>query len=228
MDTNLIEREHTAARPPMLTRLAPVRPSIPPTFYGGGDLYAGNFMLASVVASTSPAYDALICFLGTAADPVCRIILPSDLPRRTTAQNVLEIRFLSGLTWQEVGELFGVSRRSAHNWANGETLRPDNVALVSEALLAIKALHRPSSTETRIALLAQLPNGRRPLDLLRARLWPEAIAAVKALPAYPIPPSPHPDATQMHPTAYFGALTDSLGSTSGRLIRSRRMRRRTP
>ncbi|MYE02765.1 MAG: helix-turn-helix transcriptional regulator [Alphaproteobacteria bacterium] len=35
------------------------------------------------------------------------------------AHALFEIRRLSGLTWQELADLFGVSRRTVHNWANG-------------------------------------------------------------------------------------------------------------
>jgi len=223
MDAALRERDQTAAGRPIEAKARN------PLFYGYRPaFYGGSFELSFVVVSTSPDYDALICFGGTAADPVCRVLLPNDYPSKTSADNVLEIRFLSGLTWAEVGELFGVSRRSVHNWANGETLKPENVILIREALRAIRTLHRLSSAETRIALLAPLPTGRRGLDLLRARLWPEAIAAVKALPAFPVPDSPHPDRALQHPTAYFGARGDSPGPTSGRLVRSRRMRQLTP
>jgi transcriptional regulator with XRE-family HTH domain len=150
-------------------------------------------------------------------------------PPRTTAHDVLEIRFLSGLTWEELGELFGVSRRSVHNWANGEALKADNIILVGEALQAVKELRRASSVETRLALLSRLPSGERPLDLLRARRWQDAIAAIKALPAIPVPPSIS-DPSLLHPTAYFGALSDRPASTSGQIIRgrSRRIPRHTP
>jgi hypothetical protein len=229
MDLNVIDREHTAARLPMRAKTTPVHSSIPPAFYGGGDLHAGSLMLASVVTSTSPACDALICFLGTAADPVCRVILPSDCPRRTTAQDVLEIRFLSGLTWEELAELFDTSRRSVHNWANGERMKSENILLLQEMLRHIRRVRRESSAETRLALLTPTAVGR-PLDLLKASRWGDAIAVMRSIPQIPIPPSPHPDPTQLHPSAYLDARTDMPGPTSGRAVpgRSRRISRRSP
>jgi hypothetical protein len=221
MALELLERPATNAQAPM-HRLArqPVQP-ITPIYH------SGSFGLWTTITSTSSGYHAVFVDAGTMADPTCRLYMPGGYPARTTANDVLEIRFLSGLTWEELGKLFCVSRRSIHNWANGETLKASNVILVSQALAAIRALHRPSSTETRLALLTRLASGGRPLDLLRARRWEEAISAVASLPPFPVPPSPHPEPTQLHPTAYFGALSDSPGPTSGRLVRSRRLQRRT-
>jgi hypothetical protein len=222
MPLDLLEREHTDAGRRTRVRSAPW-PAIPPAFYGG------SFNLGSVIASTSPTYDVLIVYAGTSADPPCRLLVTDQNPPRTTAYDVLEIRFLSGLTWEELGQLFGVSRRSVHNWANGEALKVENIILVGETLRAIKELRRSSSVETRLALLSPLPSGKRPLDLLRAKRWQDAIAAVKALPVISVPPSA-PDPMQPHPTAYFGALTDRPAATTGQIIRgrSRRIPRHTP
>ena len=41
-------------------------------------------------------------------------------PAESTAEAIMEIRRRSGLTWQELGDLFDVSRRSIHHWANGK------------------------------------------------------------------------------------------------------------
>ena len=222
MALELLDIPATNAQAPMRGPVRrPVQANMPIYHHGG-------FPLETVIASTTAGYYVHYVDVGTLADPVCRLLVPVDYPPRTSAQNVLEIRFLSGLTWEELGELFRVSRRSVHNWANGEALRPDNVLLVGQVLAVIKDLHRPSSTETRLALLYRLATGERPLDLLRTRRWQDAIAAVRALPAIPVPPSPHPDPTLQHPTTYFGARGDSPGPTSGRLVRSRRMRRPAP
>ena len=221
MALELLERP-TNARAPMRRQARPTVQTLVPLYHHG------SYRMEATIGSTSTGYDAVYIDAGTLADPTCRIYLPASYPARTSAHDVLEIRFLSGLTWEELGELFGVSRRSVHNWANGEALKPDNLFLVANVLHTIKELHRPSSTETRLALLSPLPAGRRALDLLKAARWDEAVAAVKALPSFSVPASEHPDSAQLHPTAYLGALGDSPGPTSGRLVDSRRMRRPAP
>jgi transcriptional regulator with XRE-family HTH domain len=182
---------------------------------------SGNVLVGGVTTGTI----AYICIpAGTAPDPECRLMPPKRL--QTPAQDILELRFRSGLTWEELGELFGVSRRSVHNWANGEPLRQEHVALVREALRAVNQLRKSGSAETRAILLGQPPSGRgRPFDLMRARLWSEAIASAKAMPSSAIADSPR--AARSHPTDYFGALTDGVGPTSGKLVRSRRLTRRS-
>jgi hypothetical protein len=182
--------------------------------------------LGSCIASTTTNFDVLICNAGTRAEPACRLIVPD----KSCARAIHEIRLLSGLTWDEIGILFRVSRRSAHNWANGEPLKPENSACVRHALLAIQRLCRPSSAETRLALLAPLPTGERALDLLAAKKWPRAIAEVRALPAMPAPNSPHPDQTQRHPLTYVDALPDRPVPSTGRAVpgRSRRLPTRRP
>jgi hypothetical protein len=189
------------------------------------NFYGATPDLALVVTSTTSGAHVLYVDAGTQSDPVGRL----NLPHKSPSRDVLEIRFLSGLTWDELGELFRVNRRSVHNWANGETLKRENATLVGQVLTAVRRLRRASSAETRLALITPLPSsGERPLDMLKARRWADAILAVQSQPAFRIPPSTHPDPTQLHPTAYFGARTDSPGPTSGRLVRSRRMQRRTP
>jgi len=185
---------------------------IPPAFY---DEYFDT-------GSTSPNYDPCVVYAGTSAS--FGGLIPLTNPKRNTAQDILEIRFLSGLTWEELAELFGVSRRSVHNWANGEPMRPENIALVDMVLQTIRELRRESSVETRLALIKELPSGGRPLDLLRDKRWKEAIAAVKAIPPISVPPYP---SDSPHPTTYLGALTDRA-PTSGQVIpgRSRRIPRK--
>jgi hypothetical protein len=173
---------------------------------------------ATIATSTSATFDQLVTFSGTDVDPP-RIAAS----RKSPARDLLEIRFLSGLTWEELAEVFDATRRSLHNWVNGEAMKPENILLVHEVLAAVRRLGRPSSSETRLALLTKLGSGQRPLDYLRDRRWADAIAAMRALPPLAVPSSR--DSRQPHPTAYLEARTDVPGPTSGRAIpgRSRRI-----
>jgi len=176
------------------------------------------------VGPTAANYVSLKRYTGTQSDPGGRLVLPE----RSHARAVHQIRLISGLTWQELSKLFGVSRRSIHNWANGEPLKTDHAQFVIDALRAIMILRRPSAAETRLVLLTYLPSGTRPLDLLAAKKWADAMAAAVALPSLQVPAGAHPDPLQRHPTTYFGAMTDRP-VPSGHSIpgRSRRVRRRS-
>lgn len=214
-----LERFHTHAERPMRARN-----DRPHHEYVGFAM--GSYQLGTTISSTGADYDVVICNVGTLADPQCRLLVPE----RSHAQSVHQIRLLSGLTWAELATLFEVSPRSAHNWANGEALKPDHAERVRQALLAIQRLRRPSSEETRLTLLTPLASGERPLDLLKAKRWERAVAEVRALPRFVVPDSAHPDPTRRHPTAYFDALPDRPPSTTGRAIpgRSRRLPIRRP
>ncbi|MFZ1104790.1 MAG: hypothetical protein WAN86_18395 [Hyphomicrobiaceae bacterium] len=173
---------------------------------------------ATIASTTSSTFDQLVTFTGTAADP------PRIAPTRSSpARDLLEIRLISGLTWEELAEVFETTRRSLHNWANGEAMKPENILLVQEVLAAVRRLARSSSCETRLTLLTKLASGQRPLDFLRNRRWADAIAAVHALPPLAMPSSS--ESRQPHPATYLEARTDTPGPTSGRAIpgRSRRI-----
>ena len=60
----------------------------------------------------------------------------------------------SGLTWDQLGKVFGVSRRAVHLWANGGRMNEANAEVLRNFAAAV-ALHRSGSPEkTRAALLA--------------------------------------------------------------------------
>ena len=112
----------------------------------------------------------------TAADPVgrCDFLLG---PAESTAEAIMEIRRRSGLTWQELGELFDVSRRSIHHWANGKPVSAGNDRTIRRMLAAIRHLDWGSQRDTRALLLSvDQATGVSPLDLLQAGRFDDATA----------------------------------------------------
>jgi transcriptional regulator with XRE-family HTH domain len=219
MNLELLERTEAKPSPPRAAH----HPTYVPVHLPCAFWLQGSFDIGVTITSTGGEQFALLCDAGTLSDPSCRV----DVPKRTPARDLLEIRFLTGLTWAELAELFGVSRRAVHHWANEEPMKHDNVLLVRETLRHVQRLRRLNSAETRLALLTPTPSGR-PLDLLKACRWGAAIAAMQSIPTIDIPPSPHPDPAQRHPATYFGALVDRPIPPSGRPVsgRSRRITRR--
>jgi transcriptional regulator with XRE-family HTH domain len=65
------------------------------------------------------------------------------------ARAVLEIRRLAALTWEELGELLGVSRRSLHHWANGKPVSAKHYRRVMHLLSQLRQLHSGSATMMR-------------------------------------------------------------------------------
>lgn len=69
------------------------------------------------------------------------------------AQRIAELRSLSGLTTDQVGRIFGVSRRSVHNWINGNAMAPQHEERAAQMLSLVLALPGSSPDERRAALL---------------------------------------------------------------------------
>ncbi len=86
----------------------------------------------------------------------------------STAEAILELRRLSGLTWDELANAFGVSRRAVHHWASGSTLTPEHLKKVHRALHMVRRLSQGASADLRERLLTPLVSGTTGLDLLRA------------------------------------------------------------
>ena len=89
-----------------------------------------------------------------------------------------ELRRLSGLTWENLADVLGATRRSLHFWANGSAINSLNEARVRDLLVAIRALDRGNATENRQLLLTPVEDGKTVADLLRTGSFAEAIKLV--------------------------------------------------
>lgn len=107
------------------------------------------------------------------------VILPvptSDTePQLNPREAVGELRRLSGLTWAQLADLFGVSRRAVHFWASGKALKPTHAEHLRKVLDTIRAGVRSSARATREALL-EAESGDSVFALLRQRRFAEATA----------------------------------------------------
>ena len=104
--------------------------------------------LESVTAST---YEVFSFSERTAFGPDGQI---EPVPSESTGEAVLEIRRRSGLTWEELGELFEVSRRSLHHWASGKPASAEHERKIRRMLASIRWLDQGDQAATRARLLA--------------------------------------------------------------------------
>ena len=126
----------------------------------------------------------------TAADPARRfdISVWHAGPAESTGEAIMEIRRLSGLTWQELGDLFEVSRRSVHHWANGKPVSAGNDRKIRRMLAAIRDFYQGNQLDTRASLLAvDQATGNSMLDLLQAGQFNDAAARISGV----LAPEPH-------------------------------------
>lgn len=125
----------------------------------------------SVTAST---YDVPRLVERTAAGPAGQI---DHVTAESTAEAVLEIRRRSGLTWEELSDLFDVSRRSVHHWASGKAVSARHDQTIRRMLAAIRRLDQGNQAGTRAQLLAvDAATGVSALDLLKAGRFDETMA----------------------------------------------------
>ena len=104
----------------------------------------------------------------------------------STRQAISELRRISGLTWEQLGELFDVSRRSVHFWASGKPLNAANEQRLMQTLDVIRATDRGDARSTRAALF-EVKEGTTAFALLTAERFEEARAVLGTGAARPRP-----------------------------------------
>ncbi len=138
---------------------------------------------ASTYAQGSMAMWATIapCAERTATGPIGQI---DYMHAESAAESIMEIRCRSGLTWEELGDLFEVSRRSVHYWANGKPASARHDRRIRRMLAAIRHIDRGDRELTRALLLSVDEDvGVSTFDLLRGGRFYEGIRRVKGVPA---------------------------------------------
>jgi DNA-binding transcriptional regulator YiaG len=90
-----------------------------------------------------------------------------------TQKSINELRRLSGLTWEQLTRLFGVSRRSLHFWASGQPLSRAKEEQLNRLLGAIQFIDRGNASSNRTLLFKETDDGHLPFDLLRAGQYRE-------------------------------------------------------
>lgn len=93
----------------------------------------------------------------------------------TTRQAVSALRRISGLTWEQLGELFAVSRRSVHFWASGKPLNASNEQRLMQVLDVVRAADRGDVRSNRAALF-EVREGTTAFALLTAKQFKKARA----------------------------------------------------
>lgn len=101
----------------------------------------------------------------------------ADHQSEITRQAVSELRRLSGLTWEQLSRLFGVSRRSIHFWASGKPLNAANEKRLLQVLGVVRDADRGDARSNRAALL-EVHDGTTSFDLLVAERFEEARATL--------------------------------------------------
>jgi transcriptional regulator with XRE-family HTH domain len=110
---------------------------------------------------------------GTTASPDGLAAAPVTprVAKNGTAEAILELRRLSGLGWEQLAELLGVTRRAVHFWASGRAINAVNAERIQRALGAIRFADRGTASDNRTLLLTPQGDGALLRDLLREQAY---------------------------------------------------------
>ncbi len=120
--------------------------------------------------------NATTSYLGYAVETAAVQVEPTNA---ITATAITELRRRSGLTWEQLAQLFGVARRSVHFWASGNPLNADNERQLFQVLDLIRTADRGEARVTRAALM-NVEGGTSAFDLLTARRFADAASKLGA------------------------------------------------
>ena len=95
----------------------------------------------------------------------------------STSSAVNRLRRLSGLTWEQLAGLFGVSRRSVHFWASGRPLNAENEEHLFQVLGVLEA--GTAEAHGRSTLMDTSRGGPSVYDLLCQGRYAEAESALR-------------------------------------------------
>jgi len=152
--------------------------------------------------------------------------------RASTAARIFELRRLSGLTWDSLAQLFGVSRRAAHFWASGKPMTAANEERLRGLLATLRTIDRGSGAATCAALLQPSPTGERPFDLLAAARFERVLelvgpgpGAARSTARTPLSAEAQRARAPRPPGDLAAALQDSVHMERGRLLASKPIRK---
>jgi len=133
------------------------------------------------------------------------------------ADAVQELRALTGLSWDQLARLFGVSRRAVHLWAAGNPINAVNEEHLHRTLAVLTQTDLGASAFNRAALLRAGQDGIIPFDLLAERKYEEA--ALRMAPGAPRRPPVQSLASRIRPELMPAPPAELLGALHGKVHR---------
>lgn len=174
--------------------------------------------------------------MGTSTSPD-RLAAASVNPRAAedgTAEAILELRRLSGLGWEQLADLLGVTRRTMHFWSSGRPINAANAERVQRTLAAVRFADRGTASDNRALLLSPQGDGTLLRDLLREQAYHcfmERAGRGPGRPALPRAPLSRAEQARRRPTPpalLLDALQEPLPTAHRPASASRRLRLARP
>lgn len=134
-------------------------------------------MLAGIGTSTAPSLPAEL--VHQALQPAQQTTPGAALVVSDhSGSAIAELRRLSGLSWDQLAQLFSVTRRALHFWASGKPMTPANEEHLQRLLTVLRKIDRGSATANRRELLASREKGAIALDLLHQQKYDSVVSLI--------------------------------------------------
>ena len=124
--------------------------------------YAATSTLSIVTPADAIALNAITARPSTLAAIPVQPAPPLD--HRAVPSMLQRLRRLSGLSWGEIAQAVGVSRRTIHNWLTGARVAAVHHGRLLELGRVVDIVSTGSAESTRMALMQPSANGRSILD----------------------------------------------------------------
>lgn len=126
---------------------------------------------------------------------------------------VAELRRLTGLTWAQISQLFGVSKRAPFHWASGKNVSADHHQRLGKVVSVVRHADRGSTEENKKFLLSEAKDGQTFLDLLSGGQDDDFSELAGKGPGRTfLSDSPTPSANRLRVTQHWGASAHRLQS----------------
>ena len=134
----------------------------------------GGSRVVAVAGTSASAWVAsevssLVVFAGGTSSGVAGWLV--ERTRDTAAARVAQLKVGYELTWQQLAELFGVSRRAVHSWAIGASMRRRNIDRLERLELALPSNEGDPASQHRW-LFSGTPANPSPYSQLLRELAP--------------------------------------------------------
>ena len=148
---------------------------------------------------------------------------PERASRMSTASAIGELCRLSGLTWDQLADLFGTSRRALRSWASGKSLNPADEERLHRTLAVIRKIDRGFAADNRSALLDGGETGELAFDVLKSGDFDRVVERLgEGVGRRAAGPSPSREEMARRaprpPAELVGALHDSIHPNGGRRL----------
>lgn len=184
---------------------------------------AGALSIAGTSSAFASSHDPLLELVGRTNSGL------TAEQRTPVGPAIMELRRLSGMTWEQLASLFEVTRRTLHFWASGKALSAGNAEKLYRILSIVKQIDRGSAAENRDLLFTAQPGESAPIVLIRAGQYGEVVRLIGGFPVErpalsPLSPRARSLRMPMKPESLIGALPESIETKSGRTRVARAIR----